>query len=45
LTSPEGSAVLPKSRFFRYVLSFFNATANLDHPDRSHGGIRNENPY
>jgi hypothetical protein len=27
------------------VLSFFNATANLDDHDRSHGGIRNENPY
>jgi hypothetical protein len=27
------------------VLSFFNATANLDHPDRSRGGIWNENPY
>jgi hypothetical protein len=27
------------------VLSFFNATVNLDHPDRAHGGIRNENPY
>jgi hypothetical protein len=28
LTSPEGSAVLPKSRFFRYVLRLFNATPN-----------------
>ena len=44
LTSPVGSAVFVKSRFSRYVLSFFNATAKTSIRSAPRGNPRNKNP-
>src|SRR5882757_7688925 len=42
LTSPEGSSVFSKSRFFRYVLRFLNDTVKPQSSARSRSGSHTE---